>query len=132
LRPVRGPRESQGAAAACLDIVSDREQRRCHLSGELSMKKAFAGLAAFGLYAALCALPANVSADDKPKPTPEERFKRLDKNSDMKLSFDEFKGKQTDEEKLKTAKANFERKDADKDGSLTLEEYKAGAKKPKA
>lgn len=92
------------------------------------MKKLFAGLTALSLYAGLCAMPS--IADDKPKPTPEERFKKLDKNSDMKLSWDEFKGKQTDEEKLKTAKAAFEKKDTDKDMFLTLEEYKAPAKKP--
>lgn len=95
------------------------------------MKKLFAGLTALSLYAGLCALPATVSADDKPKATPEERFKRLDKNSDSKLSWDEFKGKQTDEEKLKTQKETFDKKDKDKDGFLSLEEYKANAKKAK-
>jgi hypothetical protein len=95
------------------------------------MQKLIAAFTALSLFGGVCALPA--SADDKPKPkqTPEERFKRLDKNTDMKLSWDEFKGKQTDEEKLKTAKATFEKKDANKDMFLSLEEFKAPNKKPK-
>lgn len=93
------------------------------------MKKLLAGLTALSLYAGVCALPSFAAADDKPKTTPEERFKKLDKNSDGKLSWDEFKGKQTDEEKLKTAKATFEKKDTDKDMHLSLEEYKAPVKK---
>jgi len=91
------------------------------------MKTLFAGLAALSLFAGAFACPT--SADDKPKPTPEERFKKLDKDGDGKLTFAEFKGKQTDEEKAKKA---FDAKDANKDGSLTLEEFKAAPKKKPA
>jgi Ca2+-binding EF-hand superfamily protein len=93
------------------------------------MKKFLAGLTALSLYAAVCGV--TVTADDKPKATPEETFKKKDKDSDGKLSWDEFKGKQTDEEKLKTAKATFDKKDANKDMFLSLEEFKAPAKKDK-
>lgn len=86
------------------------------------MKKCFASLAALSLFAGVCALPA---ADEKPKPTPEETFKKLDKNADGKLSFDEFKGKREEEK----ARPQFDAKDKDKDGFLTLEEFKAMAKK---
>ncbi|MCA9054069.1 MAG: EF-hand domain-containing protein [Planctomycetaceae bacterium] len=95
-------------------------------SENLSMKKVLVGLTALNLFVGVCALPTTVSADDKPKVTPEQRFKRADKNKDGKLSFEEFKGKQTDEEKAKKA---FDRKDKDKDGSLTLEEFSAVPKK---
>lgn len=94
------------------------------------MKKLMAGLVGLSVLAGVCALPAS-AADKKEKPTPEERFKKADKNGDEKLSYDEFKGKQKDEEKLKTLKETFEKKDKDKDGFLTLEEFKAPAKKKK-
>lgn len=95
------------------------------------MKKLFAGLTALSLYSVLCAAPT-MAADEKPKPTPEERFKKADKNSDGKLSFDEFKGKQTDETKVAAAKKRFEAQDKDKDMFLTLEEFKATPKKKNA
>ena len=71
--------------------------------------------------------PFALGADEKPKPDPAEVFKKMDKNSDGKLSFEEFKGKREEAE----AKKGFERLDKDKDGSLSLEEFKArGKKKP--
>lgn len=90
------------------------------------MKKWYASLAALSLLSGVIALPA--SADDKPKPTPEERFKRLDKDQDGKLSLAEFTGKQTDAEKVKKA---FDAKDKNKDGFLSLEEFKEMPKKTK-
>ena len=47
-------------------------------------------------------------------PNPEERFKKMDKNADGKITADEFPNKET-----------FDRIDADKDGAVTLEEMKA-------
>ena len=66
-------------------------------------------------------------AADKPKPTPEESFKKLDKNSDGKLSLEEFTGKRTGE-KADAAKKAFARMDKNSDGSVDLEEFKARGK----
>ena len=90
------------------------------------MRSLFALIVACGL-----AVPA-LAADDKPKekPTPEQQFKRMDKNSDGKLSLEEFKGKREGDKATK-AEATFKRKDKDNDGSLTLDEFKAKGKKAK-
>jgi Ca2+-binding EF-hand superfamily protein len=88
------------------------------------MRSLFALVLALGF-----AVPA-LAADDKPKdkPSPEEQFKKLDKNSDSKLSLEEFKGKRQGDKATK-AEENFKKKDKDNDGSLTLEEYKGKQKK---
>jgi len=71
------------------------------------------------------------------KKTPEEVFKHQDKDSNGKISLDEFVGKKKDEKKTK-AEAAFKAKDKDNDGSLSLDEFKAkggkkkGDKKPDA
>lgn len=65
---------------------------------------------------------------NKPKLSPDEMFKRMDKNSDSKLSKEEFLGKREGEAKTK-AETQFTAKDKDKDGSLSLDEFKAGGKK---
>ena len=75
-------------------------------------------------------LTLSAQAADKPKPTPEEAFKRLDKNSDGKLDLAEFKGKR-DGDKAAAAEKAFKSRDKDGDGFLTLEEYKAGIKPKK-
>ena len=77
------------------------------------------------MFVALCMIglayvPA--SAEDKPKPSPEEVFKKLDTNADGKLSEDEFVGKKTGE-KADKAKEQFKKKDKDGDGFLSLEEF---------
>lgn len=70
------------------------------------------------------------AADEKPKKQfdPEAAFKKLDTNSDGKLTLDEFKGKKKDEA-LANAEKVFKAKDKDNDGNLTLEEFKAPIKK---
>lgn len=75
-------------------------------------------------------LSVSVSAADKPKPDAEATFKKLDKNSDGKLSLEEMTGKKTGEDADKVKKA-FKRLDTNKDGSLSLEEFKARTKKAK-
>ncbi len=71
----------------------------------------------------------SVGAEEKKK-DPKEVFAKLDKNSDDKVSEEEFVGKKTGE-KAEKAKKLFARKDKDKDGSLTLEEFSAKRKKKK-
>lgn len=68
-------------------------------------------------------------ADAKaPKKSPEERFAKLDANSDGKLSLDEFIGKRKDDKKA-MAEKQFKKKDKDRDGFLSVEEFKAMPKK---
>ena len=68
---------------------------------------------------------------DKPKMTPEEAFKKMDKNGDGKLSKEEFLGKREGEAKTK-GEAAFAAKDKDKDGFLSKEEFMAAPAKKKA
>lgn len=64
---------------------------------------------------------------DRPQRTPEEMFKRRDKNNDGKLTPDEMQGKKGgDTEK---AKQRFSRLDKNGDGGITLDEMKARGKK---
>lgn len=79
----------------------------------------------FGTVLSVAGVPS--MAADKPKPTPEETFKKMDKNSDSKLSLEEFIGKRT-AEKADAAKKAFARLDKNSDGSLDLEEFKAPRK----
>ena len=60
----------------------------------------------------------------------EDRFKELDKNSDGKLSEEEYVGDAKDEKATK-AKDRFARWDTNSDKSLSLEEYVAGSMKKK-
>lgn len=69
-------------------------------------------------------------ADEKPKATPEEMFKRRDKDSDGFLSWEEFKGK-LEGDKLAAADKQFKAKDTNSDMKLSLEEFKAKVKKAK-
>lgn len=76
-------------------------------------------------------VPAQAAEEKpKPKPTPEEMFKRRDKNSDGFLSWDEFKGK-LEGDKLAAAEKQFKAKDTNSDMKLSLEEFKAKVKKAK-
>ncbi len=68
------------------------------------------------------------SADPKkPKPSREQIFKRLDKDGDGKLTYEEFKAKKKEE----AAQKMFKRLDANADQSLSLEEFTAVRKKKK-
>ena len=87
----------------------------------LPMKK----LLMFLVAACLCA--PLVSAQDK-KATPEEQFKKLDTNSDGKLSKEEFVGKRKGD-KAGKAEEMFKKKDKNSDGFLDLAEF--GGKKAK-
>jgi hypothetical protein len=69
--------------------------------------------------------PAGEAKPEKPKPTPEERFKKLDKDGNGSLSLDEFRGKKEAAE----AGEAFKAMDTNGDGSISLEEFLAGAQK---
>jgi Ca2+-binding EF-hand superfamily protein len=70
-------------------------------------------------------------AGDKPKKTPDERFKALDTNGDGSVSLDEFKAGPAGKRDAARAEQTFGKRDADKDGKLTLEEFSAAPKKDK-
>jgi hypothetical protein len=86
------------------------------------------------LFAILAVASFSFAADeakkaDKPKPDPAAVFAKKDKNSDGKLSKEEFLDKAKDAAK---AEAQFAAKDKDKDGSVSKEEFTApGGKKKK-
>lgn len=81
----------------------------------------FFSILTFSVLASLFVAPA--LAQDKPKPNPEEVFKKLDKDGDGSLSEVEFIGKR-DGDKATKAKEQFAKKDVNKDGKLSLEEFK--------
>ena len=78
--------------------------------------------------AAGCCAPLVLSAQDKKNQDPEAVFKRLDKNSDNKLTKEEYVGNTEGEKKTKK-EDRFKNLDKDKDNFLSLEEFKAGMKK---
>ena len=94
------------------------------------MRRLIACMFASFVVLGLLAVPTR-AADDKPMPTPEEMFKKKDKDGDGKLTEAEFLGKQADPEKVEKAKARFKKLDKDSDGSLSLEEFVAGVKPKK-
>lgn len=94
------------------------------------MLRLTSGILAVAVVAFVATAAMAAKADAKPKKTPEQRFARLDKNGDEKLSLEEFVGKKTDEMKEKATK-RFGKLDKNGDKSLSLEEFKAGLKKKK-
>jgi Ca2+-binding EF-hand superfamily protein len=74
--------------------------------------------------------PAALGAGQKPKERDREAvFKKLDSNSDGKLTIEEMKGKgKRDAAKVEK---RFGKLDKDGDKAVTLEEFKATKKKPK-
>jgi Ca2+-binding EF-hand superfamily protein len=74
---------------------------------------------ALALAAGLC-VPA--LAQEKKAADPAETFKKLDKDSDGKVSLAEFKGKREGDKATK-AEEQFKKRDKNSDGFLTLEEF---------
>ncbi len=84
------------------------------------------------LIAGLCMPVMMTGAQEKKGKSPEEQFKALDTNNDMKLSKDEFIARVKDDaEKKGKAEMRFGRMDKNSDGFLSLEEYKEGSMKKK-
>lgn len=73
-------------------------------------------------------LSSTLAVAAKPKRSAEDRFARLDTNSDKKLTEEEFIGKKTGEAKSKAEK-RFSKLDKDNDDSLTFEEFNVTRKK---
>lgn len=68
-------------------------------------------------------------AGDKPKPSPDAAFKKLDSNSDGSVSKDEFLASPAGKKDAAKAEEKFKKLDKDSDGKLTLEEFTAHAAK---
>ena len=58
----------------------------------------------------------------------EQYFRRLDRDSDGKVSLAEFKGN-TQGKQAERAEARFKQLDQNNDGNLNLSEYKAGVRR---
>jgi Ca2+-binding EF-hand superfamily protein len=73
-----------------------------------------------------------LSAQAQKGKSPEEQFKALDTNNDMKLSKEEFIARVKDDaEKKGKAEMRFSRMDKNNDNFVSLEEYKEGSMKKK-
>ena len=75
--------------------------------------------------AAALVLPVLGTAQEKKQKSAEEQFTALDKNSDKKLSKEEYVANREGEKKTK-AETRFDSWDTDKDKFLSLEEFKKG------
>ncbi len=109
------------------------------LAGWLKMTRIAALALSLGLSGAAYAADPPKPAPPKPEPPkteekkpmdPEVAFKKMDKDSDGKLTLEEFKGKKKDDA-LAKAETRFKKLDKDSDGKVTMEEFKAGQGKPK-
>ncbi len=67
---------------------------------------------------------------DKAPPTPEEAFKKLDKDSDGSVTLDEFKASGHGKKDPAKAEEIYKKIDKDSNGKVTLEEFKAHGPKP--
>lgn len=94
------------------------------------MRIAFTLLTALALGITSVGMSAAADKAEKPKPTPEDMFAKMDADKDGKLTEAEFVGKKKDDAAAKAIQA-FKKLDKDSDGKVTLEEFKARAKKAK-
>jgi Ca2+-binding EF-hand superfamily protein len=67
---------------------------------------------------------------DKTPPTPEEAFKKLDKDNDGSVTLDEFKASGHGKKDPAKAEGIYKKMDKDSNSKLTLEEFKAHGPKP--
>jgi len=73
--------------------------------------------------------PKPPGGGDKPRPSPEEMFKKLDTDGDGFISKEEFLASPRAQENKEKAEARFTELDTNKDGKLSKEEMAAGHKK---
>ena len=69
--------------------------------------------------------PAKAEKPKAPKPTPEEAFKRHDKDNNGEISLDEFKTGPRGKKDPAKAEEQFKKRDKDANGKLILEEFKS-------
>ena len=94
------------------------------------MKKLLTILSVLALSASL----AHAADEEKPGKkgmTPEERFKKLDTNSDSSISLEEMKASPMGTRNPDKVDNRVKKLDTDSDGKLTSEEFVAGATKRK-
>jgi hypothetical protein len=92
------------------------------------MKTLITGLTFAALLACTTSTFAGPGAKGERKPRdPDQIFKKLDANSDGKLTFEEFKGQRPEER----AKKAFARMDANNDSAISREEFKLPERKKK-
>jgi Ca2+-binding EF-hand superfamily protein len=95
------------------------------------MKKFLMGTLIAAFTAGLLAGPSAMADEkEKKKRDPEAIFKKLDKDSDSKLTVEEFTGKKTGK-KAESAVKRFAKIDKDGNKSVSLEEFKAAFTKKK-
>ena len=87
--------------------------------------KVAAAAAVLCVFAWASASAAEGKKGDRPKRDPAEMFKKLDTNSDGKISLEEWLKAPFAKDEAK-AKERFTKLDTDKDGFLSLDEFKAG------
>ncbi len=83
----------------------------------------------FAVEPAKPAAGADAAKPDKPKADPAVFFKKLDANSDGKISAEEWKASPQSKKDAAKAEEYFGKKDKDGDKNLTLEEFSAAGKK---
>jgi len=85
-------------------------------------------LTTWTLLVAMLAYSAPAAMAAKPNRSPEQRFAKLDKDGDKKLTEEEFIGKKADDAKAKAEK-RFSKLDKNKDNALSFEEFNVTRKK---
>ncbi len=87
------------------------------------MKRMLTWVCLFGFLAGVIG-EAAAQEEPKKKPDPEAAFKKMDKNTDGKLTLEEFKANKKNKA-LENADKQFARLDKNSDKSVSLEEFKA-------
>ena len=95
------------------------------------MKKLITILAVLAVSVSFAMAADAAKAEKKAGASPEERFKKLDTNSDGFIDLAEFKASPIGQKDAAKAEEFFKKKDTDNDGKLSPAEFNAGGKKAK-